>query len=130
MGKKRNPTGQHLQQQQPQIKHMNENSQAKPPPAAIEIKGIKCDAPGCDYHQDDEPVNEGFREWLNRPCPKCGANLLTQADLDATERMLKYVSAVNKALSPITEHAGLKRFKIALGMDGSGKINPGPAQPE
>lgn len=47
------------------------------------IRGIKCDNPQCDF-KDHTVRIEDYKQWLNWPCPKCGANLLTQADYDAT----------------------------------------------
>lgn len=40
---------------------------------------LKCDATGCD-HRESHP--EPSDDLVGRPCPKCGANLLTQADYD------------------------------------------------
>lgn len=38
------------------------------------VKGIKCDNPECDFK--DMSVNfEDYKNWVNRPCPKCGTNL-------------------------------------------------------
>lgn len=37
---------------------------------------LKCDAEGCD-HQERAQIS---REHIGRPCPKCGANLLTEED--------------------------------------------------
>jgi len=45
------------------------------------IKGIKCDNPDCDFVDDSvtwDDYDKTVSEWLNRPCPKCGTNLLTQ----------------------------------------------------
>lgn len=50
----------------------------------LHIKGIKCDAVDCDYNNDEAKFEE-YDQWLNRPCPKCGANLLTQEALDAVK---------------------------------------------
>lgn len=50
------------------------------------IKGIKCDNPTCDFM--DESVNgENAKDWINRPCPKCGKILLTQLGYDAAKMM-------------------------------------------
>ena len=63
------------------------------------IKGIKCDNPDCDFR--DETVKfEDYPLWLNRPCPKCGWNLLTQADLDATKALIKLVNIINWITKP------------------------------
>lgn len=40
---------------------------------------LKCDAEGCDHREDVEHITD---ELVGKPCPKCGANLLTQDDWD------------------------------------------------
>ena len=59
----------------------------KKPLIIIDIKGIKCDAPDCDYHDDD--VEFDPQKYLNAPCPECGENLFTEKDLIALTKMLK-----------------------------------------
>lgn len=48
----------------------------------LSIKGIKCDNPNCDYINKDVEFKD-YKKWINKPCPKCGANLLTQKILTA-----------------------------------------------
>lgn len=40
---------------------------------------LKCDADGCDHL---EHMVEITADMVGKPCPKCGANLLTQHDFD------------------------------------------------
>ena len=47
----------------------------------ITISGIKCDNEDCDYH-DDSVDRDNYPAYVNKPCPECGANLLTQEDYD------------------------------------------------
>ena len=49
----------------------------------IQFSGIKCDTDGCGYHNPDVKF-EQYPEYVNKPCPQCGANLLTQENYDAT----------------------------------------------
>lgn len=49
--------------------------------SVIEIghHGLKCDNPKCDYM--DESIEPAvWDQYINRPCPKCGQNLLTLQD--------------------------------------------------
>lgn len=58
----------------------------------LTIKGIKCDS--CDFK--DETVKIGdFDNWLDKPCPKCGANLLTQEDLESTKALVMLTNMLN-----------------------------------
>lgn len=38
---------------------------------------LKCDADGCDHMEHHEAIG---LEMIGKPCPKCGANLLTEQD--------------------------------------------------
>lgn len=58
----------------------------------MNVKGIKCDA--CDYKDMTVP-REDYPHWLNKPCPKCGANLLTEADFNTLKRLEKVTNFMN-----------------------------------
>jgi len=49
---------------------------------AIHISGIKCDNPKCDY-RDDSVNRDNYPEYVDKPCPECGSNLLTKEDYEA-----------------------------------------------
>ena len=53
--------------------------------------GLVCDNQKCDY-ENKEILSENYKDWLNKPCPKCGENLLTDEDLD---NFLKVSAAAN-----------------------------------
>lgn len=88
----------------------------------FEIKGITCDAEGCDYEdmsiecgstpEDILRVND---EFLTKLCPKCGARLLTDADHAAVKTMV---------LLMLEEVTG-QEAKVESIMNGSGKIGIG-----
>ena len=95
-------------------------------PVALQIKGLRCDAPGCGYEQD-YPTSQRFEDWaswLHAPCPRCGASLLTQADLDTMKIMLRITRILNFVLHPFTMFSKKKPVVFDLGMDGSGKVHP------
>lgn len=60
--------------------------------------GIVCDNPDCDY-KDVTVKMEDYPDWVNKPCPKCGENLLTQEDYDAVLQLTRLADFVN-TLSP------------------------------
>lgn len=64
----------------------------------IKIKqmgGLKCDNPNCNYHDDSISVND-YPNYINKPCPYCGCNLLTEADYKSVKRILKTVNTINR----------------------------------
>lgn len=90
----------------------------------INVTGIKCD--NCTWNSPDVQ-SEQYHEWLNAPCPQCGANLLTQADYDTTKRLQKagrimnllfgwlgYVPFINKTMRP-----------VPMSMNGTGRVEIG-----
>lgn len=88
------------------------------------VRGIACDHPRCDY-ADPTVELEDFPEWINRPCPKCGTNLLTQEDFETVERMLAFTGlinelAVNGALGFALPDAEGNFDPIALEIDANG----------
>lgn len=62
---------------------------------SLNIGGIKCDNPTCDFKDDSVKVEE-YPQWLNKPCEKCGENLLTQEDYDQTHFVIGMVNALNE----------------------------------
>jgi hypothetical protein len=66
---------------------------------ASQIGKLQCDAPDCDY------VSPTALPWgpelIGMPCPKCGANLLTERDYRLTERFMRVVDFINRVFGPI-----------------------------
>lgn len=92
----------------------------KKPACILTIKGIICDNPGCDY-RDDSVEFKDYKAWLNKPCPKCGTNLLTKEDVRTIKRLIRYTKVINFLLNPFIK-GNEPRVKYPIEMDGSGKI--------
>lgn len=60
----------------------------------LEIKGIKCDTRHCNYASWEVPF-EDYPNWINKRCPVCGSNLLTQSEYDRCISMYKRVDTIN-----------------------------------
>jgi hypothetical protein len=45
----------------------------------FDMAGIKCDNVHCGY-RDDSVLSKDYKDYVDKPCPKCGSNLLTQKD--------------------------------------------------
>lgn len=59
----------------------------------LNISGIKCDTHHCNYRDDDVKFEE-YPSWVDRPCPLCGANLLTQKSYNSCIRMKRIVRVI------------------------------------
>jgi len=63
-------------------------------PILTKIKGLKCDNPECDYKDEDIPGSD-YEQYINKPCPDCGENLLTQDDYDKVQKIQQSVMDLN-----------------------------------
>lgn len=87
--------------------------------AELKISGIKCDNSKCDY-QDMSVRFEDYKDWVNKPCPKCGANLLTEIDFINVTMMMTAIESVNKQYPD-----GIKdeeTISASVQMNGTGRI--------
>lgn len=91
---------------------------------AIELmfKGIKCDNQTCDYEDPTAEFNN-YKSYLNKPCPECNSNLLTQQDLDMVLALVAVAKNVNSNVDP-KDINNLPRAIYSIEMNGSGKVNP------
>lgn len=67
-------------------------------PIEIQENGLMCDNPNCDF-KDHEIKSANYSDWINKPCPKCGENLLTEADfinVRTLEMQVELYNAINK----------------------------------
>ena len=86
----------------------------------FKIGGLQCDVNGCDYI--DTTINaDDYKNLIGTPCPKCEASLLTQADYDAIQEMLKMEKRLKDLGIPLKPKEGEPLFKANIKMDGSGK---------
>lgn len=82
----------------------------------VNVGPIKCDAEGCDYTEQVAP--EDYTKYINKPCPKCGANLLTYDDYMRFKASMDAIDLVNS----MTEEQ-LKEFNsIMAGIDQADEI--------
>lgn len=59
----------------------------------INITGLKCD--NCAYRDDAVPFS-AYKESVNKPCPECGENLLTEKDYNNCLKLYARVEMANK----------------------------------
>lgn len=60
--------------------------------------GLKCDNQSCGWIDPSIKV-EDYKDWVNKPCPECGENLLTEEDFDSTNRLMDAINMIN-SMSP------------------------------
>ena len=92
-------------------------------PIRFEVGGLKCDQPRCDWKDMTIP-RSAYKSWLHKGCPKCGASVLTAADMRATRLTEFGVAAINLALfwmkSPKDSDP---HFRTEVNMNGTGIIS-------
>lgn len=85
----------------------------------MNVKGIKCDNPNCDF-VDMSVKFEYYNDWLNKPCPKCGSNLLTDHDYFMTKTLFAVTNVVNKIFPQREDNE--KDVCVSVEMNGTGKV--------
>lgn len=83
----------------------------------VEISGLKCDNELCNYADPDIKV-EDYHLYVNKACPNCGENLLTQEDFDEVQRLLDTEAIIN---SSGIEKEDDVQARAGLTFDGSGE---------
>ena len=90
-----------------------------------DISQIKCDTPVCGY-RDNRVQFKDYPEWINKPCPKCGGNLLTNADMDTCIKSLITIDKINRFGQWLPKWLQSlifgKKVKVNFDMNGSGKL--------
>jgi hypothetical protein len=93
------------------------------------FSGIKCDNKSCGF-KDDTVVIEDYPAWVDRPCPKCGLNLLTKKDYENVQllvrlnnsRIWKAINVFGNFINLVGKPFGVKPRQYKPELDGSGKI--------
>lgn len=84
----------------------------------VNVSGIKCDNPNCDYIDLNVSVDQ-YPEYVNKPCPKFGANLLTEQDYQLVQVLLKAQKLISKI--PFGNSGKTNQYRIQT--NGTGAIN-------
>ena len=92
------------------------------------VYGIKCDSKECDYADMDVKF-EDYPNWVNKSCPKCGENLLTEEDLNSTKMLIEIIKGANEIFKDLNIDTSGPKVKVNVDMDGSGAVNFENIQP-
>lgn len=72
---------------------------------------VMCDNPECDYTVPYKTENEHTTIlYINKPCPKCGENLLTEEDYINHMKVMKVVDFLNRWFSWLTIFVSKKKW--------------------
>lgn len=55
---------------------------------------LKCDNTNCNYRDESVDYSK-LSDYINKPCPKCGENLLTYEDYKNAEILMKTADIIN-----------------------------------
>lgn len=72
---------------------------------------LKCDAAYCDHVEEVPEITEGM---VGKPCPLCGANLLTQEDWDQWKVMVAMVRAVQSFAPTADDDSDKVMMRVGL----------------
>ena len=90
-------------------------------PITATPKGIKCDNNECDY--EDMSVDPAdYPNWVNKPCPKCGSNLLTEEDFSLFKGIMEMIDNINKdpEMIKLSEESDEELVHGVIRMNGTG----------
>ena len=88
----------------------------------LDIHGIKCDNPNCDF-EDMNVSSSDYDKWVNKPCPKCGQNLLTEEDYRNTLFLMEITKIANKIYPQMKDDEPIASMKIEMNGTGDMKID-------
>ena len=72
---------------------------------------VTCDNPNCDYTVPYTDATEKYLVlFIDKPCPKCGENLLTMEDYLQHQNLIKVINFINRCFSWITLFYSKKRL--------------------
>lgn len=63
---------------------------------------IECDNKSCDYTVPFTEEEGAMKQYINKPCPECGSNLLTQKDYELDQKVLRRINWINKYFGWLT----------------------------
>jgi hypothetical protein len=88
----------------------------------VNFGGIKCDNPQCNFEDNNVTMTQ-YPDYLNKPCPQCGSNLLTEADFKAVIRMQELSnSRIIKSIEAVSKFFGAKEKTMTMETNGTGVI--------
>lgn len=88
----------------------------------MKVTGIKCDNSNCNYHNDTATF-EDYKNYINKPCPCCGENLLTKKDYRTCKMLMAMSNFINKHSKTPDKERETIDFSVRLDMNGTGKVS-------
>jgi hypothetical protein len=72
---------------------------------------LKCDAEGCGHVEAVGVVTEAH---VGKPCPRCGANLLTRKDWKTWEPIQAMMIAIQDIAGPPSQDADVAKIRVGI----------------
>lgn len=72
---------------------------------------LKCDAVGCDHVEEIEALTE---DLIGKPCPKCGADLLTREDYTQGAALEAMMNALLKGIPAVKPGPGIVQVNVGV----------------
>ena len=86
----------------------------------FELNGLQCDK--CDWKDENIPFDE-WEEWLDKPCPECGAVVLTHEQLGQVHMMMEIADVMNQLDIPVDPNDPVVEAQIKIDEDANIKID-------
>lgn len=87
----------------------------------MNISGLKCDNPKCDFKDPYIPFSE-YAKYVNARCPQCGAILLTERDYKKCLKIMNFVQGVSTLSHCKQNNSEQAHMKVTLDMNGTGDV--------
>ena len=89
---------------------------------------LKCDATPCDHIELVEAISQ---DMIGKPCPKCGSNLLTEADFQTWLDLIQPSIELAKALGLVADATPDDGQALRINLhENTVKISRPPKSPE
>jgi phage FluMu protein Com len=84
------------------------------------LNGLRCDQ--CNWVDENIPLDD-FDKWLDKPCPKCGAIVLTHEQLGHLYMMLEIADVMNQLDIPIDPNEPMAEMNLLIDSSANIKLN-------
>ena len=81
-------------------------------PKAINMTEFSVNCDDCGYKEAAQP--EQLRDYLDKPCPKCGAIMITEDDVKRMDALIEVINTVNNIVGDVPESDDTEEMCVAI----------------